>query len=100
MQPFRTGSLAAVSVLSLGVSLLASPLATAAHTPLVGTPPDTALNATATQHAAYPDWPGQPPRPARKGAPLSCVPVHDNEPAATNAQDFDKLPLADRKSVV
>lgn len=94
MHPFRTGALAAVSVLSLGVSLLASPLATAAPTPLVGTAPDTALNATATQHAAYPDWPGQPPRPARKGAPLSCVPVHDNEPAATNAQDFDELPLA------
>ena len=36
MHPFRTGALAAVSVLSLGVSLLASPLATAAPTPLVG----------------------------------------------------------------
>ncbi|WQD13727.1 MAG: hypothetical protein U1U88_002071 [Lawsonella clevelandensis] len=57
-----------------GVSLLASPLATAAPTPLLGASTGAALHAAHTQHATYPDWPGQPPRPARKGAPAQLCP--------------------------
>lgn len=45
------------------------------------------------------DWPGPAPTPKAGTEPLACVPIRDEDPAASNSVTFTKLPIAKAKKL-